>query len=217
MTPERLTTSPLFQRASAWSPDGQVLAFVAQQLEPDHYDILTLPRAGNRQPTTVMRSRFNESHPDFSPDGRWLAYASDESGRSEIYVQPYPGPGARVLISTDGGTAPAWARNGQQLFYLAPALSEQHAVAPRRPESKAGVRMMAVSVTHGTQLTAGRPRMLFESTTLSPGAPIRNYDVTSDGRFLAVQPHAERSPIKPAQIVLVQNWQEELKRLVPTR
>ncbi len=200
-TSERLTTSPLLHRASAWSPDGQVLAFVAFA---NQYDILTLPSAGNRQPTAVTRSRFNETHPDFSPDGRWLAYTSDESGRSEIYAQPYPGPGARVLISTDGGTAPAWARNGQQLFYLAPAL----------PEGKAGVRMMAVSVTLGTQLTAGRPRMLFESTTPSPGFSIRNYDVTSDGRFLAVQFH-ERSPIRPAQIVLVQNWFQELRRRVP--
>jgi Tol biopolymer transport system component len=200
---ERLTRSPLFQRASAWSPDGQVLAFVTSA--QNQFDILTLPNDGNRQPTAVTRSRFNETHPDFSPDSRWLAYASDESGRPEIYVQPYPGPGARVLISTDGGTAPAWARNGQQLFYLAPAMP-----------GKAGFRMMAVPVTLGAQLTAGRPRMLFESTTPSPGLSIRNYDVQSDGRFLAVQFH-ERSPIRPAQIVLVQNWFEELKRLVSTK
>ncbi len=201
-TPERLTTSPLFHRASAWSPDGQVLAFVA--FAQNQYDIMTLPSAGEREPKPLMRSRFNESHPEFSPDGRWLAFSSDESGRSEIYVQPYPGPGARVLISTDGGTAPAWARNGQQLFYLAPAL----------PEGKGGFRMMAVSVTPGPQLTAGRPRVLFESTTLTPGNPVRNYDVTSDGRFLAVRFH-ERSPIRPAQIVLVQNWFQELRRRVP--
>jgi len=202
-TPERLTMSPLFQRASAWSPDG-VLAFVEQQ--ELSYDILTL-RHGDDQPKAFLASRSNESHPDFSPDGRWLAFASDESGRPEVFVQPFPGPGARTLISRDeGGTAPAWDRDGRQLFYVVPVLSRE----------KASVRMMAVTLTLGTQLTAGEPRFLFESTALTAGSSVRNYDVTPDGRFLAVQPR-ERTPIRPTQIVLVQNWLEELTRRVPRR
>jgi serine/threonine-protein kinase len=200
--PRPLTKSPLLHRASSWSPNGQVLAFVAAQINPTSYDILTLS-GEDQQAVPLLSSRFNESHPEFSPDGHWLAYASDESGRSEIHVRPYPGPGPTMVISTDGGTAPVWARNGQQLFYLAPA----------QPAGKAALRMMAVAVELGTEISTGRPRALFE-TNLSPGASIRNYDVARDGRFLIVQYH-ERPPIRPAQIVLVQNWLEELKRRVP--
>ena len=88
--------------------------------------------------------RFNESAPQFSPDGHWLAYVSDESGRYETYVQPYPGPGGKRQISTDGGTEPVWNRNGRELFY------------------RSGNKMMAVDITTQPGFAAGKPRMLFE-------------------------------------------------------
>jgi len=100
---ERLTTSGNQHRVSAWSPDGQTLLFVESK-EADQ-DILGLSTAANSQPTPVVSSRFNENYPELSRDGRWLAYASDVSGRSEVYVQPYPGPGPRAVISTAGGSA----------------------------------------------------------------------------------------------------------------
>ena len=90
-----------------------------------------LPLEGERQPQPFLRTPFDEFAPMFSPDGRWLAYLSDESGRLEVYVQPYPGPGGKWQISTEGGAEPVWARDGQELFY----------------RSINGDRMMAVEIT----------------------------------------------------------------------
>ena len=96
----------------SWSPDGQLLAFV--EINPTTgYDIWVL-RLGDRKAQPFLRTPFNEGAPRFSPDGRWLAYVSDESGRYEIYVQPYPGPGGKWQISTEGGTEPLWNRNGRE-------------------------------------------------------------------------------------------------------
>jgi hypothetical protein len=97
-----------------------------------------------RRAQPFLRTPFNETAPQFSPDGRWLAYISDESGRDEIYVQPYPGPGGKWEISTEGGTEPVWNPNGQELFY------------------RSGDKMMAVDVTTQLGFAAGKPRMLFE-------------------------------------------------------
>ena len=103
---ERLTTSEYTQIPMSWSPDGQLLAFV--EINPTTgYDIWVL-RLSDRKAQPFLRTPFNEAAPRFSPDGRWLAYISDESGRFEIYVQPYPGPGGKWQISTEGGTEPVW-------------------------------------------------------------------------------------------------------------
>jgi Tol biopolymer transport system component len=202
---ERLTTSQNFQRASSWSRDGEVLPFV-EQGPTTRGDIWALSRTGNRQPVPVVQTRFDEEYPEFSPDGHWLAYSSDESGRPEVYVQPYPGPGPRVLISTEGGIAPSWGKGGRELFYVAPAV----------PPGSPGLRMMVVPVAVVPTFTAGLPRMLFQGR-LNAGSSVRGYDVTSDGqRFLMVQ-NKERPAIKPTYIVLVQNWVEELKARVPTK
>jgi Tol biopolymer transport system component len=200
---ERLTTSTNNQLPAAWSPDGQVLALVSVGVEPGNVDIWVL-RRGNAEATPLIQSRFNETHPAFSPDGRWLAYASNESGRLEVYVQAYPGPGSKMLISTEGGTAPSWRPDGRELFY-------------NSPTGEAGiVRMMAVPVTLGSTITAGKPRLLFGGRFVG-NAVAGNYDTTADGqRFLMIQ-REERPPITSTHIVLVQNWTEELKRLVPTR
>jgi eukaryotic-like serine/threonine-protein kinase len=199
---ERLTTSEYIQAPNSWSPDGQLLAFV--EVNPStQRDIWVLPlgdpgtpgQARKAQP--FLRTRFDEAVPRFSPDGRWLAYISNESGRYEIYVQPYPGPGGKWQISTEGGTEPVWNRNGRELFY------------------RSGDKMMAVDIATQPDFAAGTPRMLFEGRYEPAPVPAANYDVSPDGqRFLMLKPSAA-AEAAPTQINVVLNWFEELKRRVP--
>jgi serine/threonine-protein kinase len=203
---ERLTTSDYLHIAASWSPSGQELLFIDSPPETG-YDIWVLPLSGDRRPRAIVQTRFADAYPDLSPDGRWLAYASDESGRSEVYVQPYPGPGPRRQVSTEGGTGPAWSRDGRELFYsTTPSFGGQAALT----------KMMVVAVSFTPTFTAGHPRMLFQGR-YGATAGIRAYDVTSDGRrFLMVQ-QKERAPVGAADMILVQNWSEELKARVPTK
>ena len=155
-----------------------------------------------------LKTRFQERFPDWSPDGRWLAYTSNESGRDEVYVQPYPGPGPRHLVSRDGGNSPVWSHDGREIFYAAPA-------AVTTPGGATQVAMMAAPVTLGASVSVGTPRKLFEGAFLLSSRG-RGYDVTADGRrFVMVQPR-EQASLPATEIVIVENWFEELKRLVPT-
>ena len=125
-----------------------------------------------------------------------MAYASDESGRYEIYVQPYPGPGGKWQVSTDGGTEPRWARNGE-IFY------------------RSGDKMMAVQTTLKPSFSAGKPSVLFEGEYALTLATKANYDVTPDGkRFLMLKPIKQDNSVTQINVVL--NWFEELKRKAPT-
>jgi hypothetical protein len=128
-----------------------------------------------------------------------MAYQSTVSGRAEIYVERYPGLGSRQQISTGGGMRPLWSRDGRELFFGSPD----------------GRQMFAVAVQSGTTLIAGRPQVLFESAMfVAPGG--RPYDLAHDGRFLIIRSdRAEADAATAPQIVVVQNWTEELKRLVP--
>jgi len=201
---ERLTTSENLQAASSWSPDGQLLAFI-EVTPTTGIDIWVLrmsdPSGGSgqvRKAQPFLQTPFNETAPRFSPDGRWLAYMSDESGRYEIYVQPYPGPGGKWQISTDGGTEPVWNPNGRELFY------------------RSGAKMMTVDISTQPGFAAGRPRMLFEGRYEPSPLTFPNYDVSPDGqRFLMVKP-SESAGAAPTQINVVLNWFEELKQKVPT-
>jgi Tol biopolymer transport system component/predicted Ser/Thr protein kinase len=200
---ERLTTSENGQAPSSWSPDGQLLAFT--ELNPTTgWDIWVLrlgdPSASSgqvRKAQPFLRTPFIEGAPRFSPDGRWLAYVSDESGRYEIYVQPYPGPGGKRQISTDGGAEPVWNRNGRELFY--------------RSENK----MMAVDIATQPSFVAGKPRKLFEGPYLPTAATIQNYDVSPDGQRFLMLKSGEQAQAALTQINVVLNWSEELKRRVP--
>ena len=201
---ERLTTSQFIQIPGSWSPDGQLLAF-SEVNGATGYDIWVLrvgdPSAASgqvRKAQVFLQTKFNEAAPQFSPDGHWLAYVSDESGRKEIYVQPYPGPGGKWQISTEGGVEPLWNRNGRELFY------------------RSGKKMMAVEITTKPSFSAGRPKMLFEGQYQSlPTISTPNYDVSPDGqRFLMLKP-SEQAQAAPTQINVVLNWFEELKRRVP--
>ena len=203
-TADRLVTCECPSHAAAWTPDGRTIVGVENHAS---YDITLIDVGGNHRVTLLLHGTANENYPDISPDGRWIAYASDESGRAEVYVQPFPNLGLRHQISTNGGTAPAWSHNGRELFYTTTAtLGGQASVT----------KMMAVSVTTGGAFTAGSSRMLFEGR-YGATAIVRPYDVSRDGqRFLMVK-QKERAPIVAAQMILVHNWFEELKSRVSTK
>jgi hypothetical protein len=194
---ERLTTGNYTTVPRSFSPDGQLLALL--QLTPTAgYDIQVL-RLSDRTIQPIPATQANRSVPAFSPDGHWLAYISDESGRYEVYAQPYPGPGGKYQISADGGTEPVWNPNGKELFY------------------RSGDKMMAVDVTTQPAFSAGKPRVLFEGPYLPTALTFPNYDVSPDGRrFLMIKPAEQRSSSSLTQIVVVQNWFEELKQKIPT-
>jgi serine/threonine protein kinase/Tol biopolymer transport system component len=189
---ERLTVSDYSQTPNSLSPDGQVLVF--SQLDPTtNYGLWMLPLTGDRKPRPFLQTPRNEAASDLSPDGHWLAYTSDESGQYEIYLRPFPTGGAKWQISTEGGVRPFWTRNGELLY----------------PN---GDRMMAVSIATQPTLSVGTPRLLFERNNEG----VFNYDVTRDGqRFLMLKP-SEQESAATTQIVVVQNWFEELKQKVPT-
>jgi len=189
---------------ASWSPDGRVLAFVTNDgahrasSELTGLDIWWASLDDLTHPHLFLKTKFDEGPPVFSPDGRWLAYASNESGRTEIYVQPFPGPGERVQISTDGGNEVTWPRLGHQLFYRSANV------------------MMAVDVSAGRRFSAGQPRRLFEGDFAKSTAFWPNYDVSADGqRFLMIRTIDDRTPPTPINVIV--NWQEELKQRVPTR
>ncbi|PYV69923.1 MAG: hypothetical protein DMG97_20590 [Acidobacteria bacterium] len=190
----------------SWSPDGRVLTLSGLQPSTRSWDIWLLSHEGKASP--FLQTRFTEGSGILSPDGRWLAYVSNESGMYQVYVQAFPGPGGKWQVSTDGGTEPVWARNGRELFY------------------HSGHKMMTVEVTSGPAFTAGNPKTLFESEYQSPSTGVfsgQNYDVTPDGqRFIMVRgKEAAAATDNPfmnknaPQINVVLNLFEELKRRVP--
>jgi hypothetical protein len=178
----------------SWSPDGQVLAF--EEINPvTSWDIWLL-RLSDHKAQPFLHTPFRETAPVFSPDSRWLAYASDETGRYEIYVQPYPaGPGGKWQISTEGGTEPVWAHDGE-IFY--------------RQENK----MMAVETKTQPAFSAGNPKVLFEGQYVPAMQTMPNYDVSRDGQHLLMVKSEQTE--EATQINVVLNWFEELKRRVPT-
>jgi len=161
----------------------------------------------DRRAQPLVQTPFNELNADISPDGLWLAYQSDESGQNEIFVRPFPNVGGgRWQISTGGGVQPHWARNGQELFYLASTGT-----------------LMSARIEHGPTFAAATPTKLFEGRGryyLGGGANIgRTYDVSPDGRrFVMIKTGGgTEGTAAPASITVVLNWFEELKRLVPPK
>ncbi len=181
-----------------WSPDGQNLMLETTTNSKSGqplaaYNLSVLPLHGGAKARPFVESRFNTTHAAFSPNGRWLAYSSDYSGKPEIYIQDFPDAKIKLQVSTDGGDEALWRRDGKELFYTAPNLS-----------------LMSVSVNEGNDLKVGAPKSLF---TL----PVRNggitddkpqYAIAADGRIL-VNALIENTP-SPVNVVI--NWTSEMKK-----
>ena len=185
-------TLPVFSSANphlpmAWSSDGGTLAFDERKPSAEH-DIWVMSRGG--EPTPFQRTDHDESAPAFSPDGKWLAYVSDESGRSAIWVQPFPGPGAKWLVTPEGGAEPAWSKSGSELYF------------------RRGNQFIAVPVAPGVEFSWGKAQVVFESRyEMLEGA--RNYDVSPDGKsFVAVRSEGAAAA---EQFNVVLNWFAELR------
>jgi Tol biopolymer transport system component len=200
---ERLTTCDCPSYAAAWTPDGRTIVGVENR---GGFDIILVDIGVGHRVTPLLHSKSNESYPDISPDGHWIAYTSDESGQSEVYVQAFPGLGPRYQVSTAHGTSPAWSHDGRELFYTTTGTLGGQA---------SSTKMMAVSTTPGPRFVAGPARQLFEGR-YGATAIIRPYDVSRDGRFLMVK-QKDRAPIVASQMILVQNWFDELRQKVPTK
>lgn len=204
---ERLTESQNRQFPTSWHPTGRFLAY--DELSPQtSRDIVILPLEGDEtsgwkpgKPTAFLNTPFVEGHATFSPDGRWLAYMSAESGRREVYVRPFPGPGGKWPVSTTGGIFPTWSRNRKELFYRG---------------SDDTLKVVAY-VAEGDTFRAEKPRQW------SPGrvpfrAGIRTFDLHPDGQRIAVlKASDELAEVKQDKVVLIQNFFDELRRLAPPK
>jgi len=179
-----LAATGKIQVASDWSRDGRWILFV--QREPGGlFEISALPVFGERKPVRITRIPSFGSQPRVSPDGRWVIYDSNGSGRSEIYLQAFQGSTEKNRVSTDGGSQPRWRGDGKELFYLAN-----------------DGRLFGVAVQSGAELTLGDSRPLFQ-----PKSAILGFDVSADGqRFLIAT-----SAGTPVQSTVILNWQAELK------
>jgi Tol biopolymer transport system component len=187
-----LLESSQAKQAFDWSPDGRFVIY--RTVDPKtNYDLWILPLHGDRKPFPFLVTRFQELDAQFSPDGRWVAYASNESGRFETYVQPFPGPGGKWQVSDNGGVQPRWRRDGKELFYVA-----------------ADSKLMAVPVnvsTDGKSFESGKPQTLFTTRMFSGG--VRNafrhqYDVSKDGQRFLINAVSDEAGATPITVIL--NW-----------
>jgi len=174
-----------------WSGDGKNLLWEqggANTLQ----DIWVLPLDGNGSAHALLNSQFSEYHPRFSPDSHWFAYVSNESGRSEIYVQTFPLSGGKWQVSTGGGAQPRWRRDGKELYFIAPDR-----------------KVMAVDVKLGQTFEMGTPKPLFQTQVSSFGSPNR-YDVSADGQKFLVNSSVQETSVAPLRVIV--NWAAGLKK-----
>jgi eukaryotic-like serine/threonine-protein kinase len=202
----RLTGSKNESYAQSWRPDGKVLTF--DQLNPGtSRDIMTLAVEGDEksgwkvgEPKPFLNSPFSETTAAFSPDGRWLAYQSDESGNFEVYVRPFPGPGGKWLISTGGGGNTVWSRNGKELFY-------------RTVDSKI---MVANYTDTSDSFHADKPKLWSPGQFTSLGNSL-NFDLHPDGkRFAVLKAPVTGEVLKMDKVTFIINFFDELRRKVPS-
>jgi Tol biopolymer transport system component len=175
------------------SPDGKFLLYYTNGDSNTGADLWILPNPlgppGTAKPYPLLKSQSNELNGEFSPDGHWIAYQSDETGRSEIYVAPFPGPGGKRQISASSGTQPRWRADGKEIFYVA-----------------ADLRLTTTEVAiKGDQIQNGEVHPLFGPLLNASG----QYDVSADGqRILAITPRQNASE----PLTIVQNWSAGLKK-----
>jgi serine/threonine-protein kinase len=186
---------------TAVTPDGRSLIFTEAAAFVGG-DVMQLTLDAPRNVTPLVKTAFHERNGIVSPDGRWLAYEANDSGRFEIFVVPFPEvSGRRETVSTAGGTRPLWARDGQELFYVSPTGA-----------------VMGVRVGRSPSWVATNPTAVVKEGYLTmPPNPGRTYDIAADGRFLMIKYADASGTAAPASIIIVQHWVEELKRLVPTK
>jgi len=195
---EQLTTGPTMDFPGSFTPDGGLLLF--QRFLGANLDLFSLALAQEGPPKPLVATPALEAHPKLSPDGRWLAFVSAESRRPEVYVRPFPGPGAKIQVSTEGGNEPVWHPTGRELFYHnAPTL-----LSPGR-------RILSVSISTGPELSAERPRVVFETDfDITSEVGWHSFDISRDGeRFLMVRRPPEARETR--RLVYVPNWLEELE------
>jgi Tol biopolymer transport system component len=186
---------PVQGQPTDWSRDGRFV--LLQRREPGTSDIWALPIGTTREPSPVVQTDFDERNGQFSPDGKWIAYESIESGRWQIYVQPFPGPGARVPVSVNGGAQVRWRGDGKELFFI--ALDD---------------RLMAVPIalpSNGDAAEAGAPVPLF--TTHVGGAvqsfSRQQYAVSPDGQRFLMNTVLQGTPVPPITVIV--NWTPQPK------
>jgi Tol biopolymer transport system component len=211
----RLTTSPALQTPYSWAEGGRTLLFEQRSTDRLRSDIYLLSFAGEPTATPLVQTAANEVEPAVSPDGRWLAYTAGEHGRhpagqpgsasdEDVYVRPFPQVnGGRWRISTDGGDSPMWSRDGRHLFFISRG------------------RAMSVPVETAPTLRPGTPTVMFDLPPFyrSSARIGRQWDIAPDGdRFLIMNPgEIATGEHSQSRIVVVLNWHEELKRLVPAK
>jgi serine/threonine-protein kinase len=202
---ERLpTVGATNQAPQLFSPDDRILGY--NELDPKTgWDLWVLPLQGEeRKPQIFLQTPFNERAARLSPDGRWVAYVSDESGSFEVYVRPFPGPGGKWQISTEGAAEVIWSPKGNELFYRTGQQRE---------------KLMVVDIQTQPTFSAGKPRQLFEGPYASNAAGVAynaDYAIAPDGqRFLMLKPKEQQQDTALMQINVVLNWSEEVKRRVP--
>ena len=184
----------------SWTPEGNLLALYAERPDTAR-DLFVLALDGDLTPELFLGTSFQERGLSFSPDGRWIAYVSDESGRDEVYVRPYPGPGGETIVSTGGGDEVVWSPDGGQLNY------------------RNGEQLMAVDVSAAQSFSAAAPTPILEAPYAADiaagGAGNPNYDVNPDGTSFVFVEHDAPSDSEDQQIRVILNWTSELERLVP--
>jgi eukaryotic-like serine/threonine-protein kinase len=198
----RLTTVGARQSAVAVSPDGRYLTFDQMNVDTG-MDVYVLPLDGSGKPQPLVQSKFGDAAAKFSPDGKWVAYCSNESGKPEAFVQRWPGPGPKIQISSEGGTDPLWSQKGDEIFY------------------RNADKMVVVPVSLAGGLKAGKPRLLWEghyshgmsSSCGPPGVSSGNYCISTDGqRFLMVKDNDQ--DVSSNKLVVILNWTRTLEGLM---
>jgi Tol biopolymer transport system component len=203
----RLAESKNLQVAGSWHPSGKLLAF-AEQSSTTGWDILILPVDGDEtsgwkigKPTVFLNGPSNEQEPMFSADGRWLAYFSNESGRAQVYVRAFPGPGGLQQISNEGGTFPAWSRTRPELFYR---------------DAINSLMMVAPYSSAGDSFRAEKPRV-WAPTPVLPRPRLRPFALHPDGERVAIASATQAGvDVKQDKVVFIFNFFDELRRLAPS-